>query len=48
LRFTTATNAAILMPSIPVFTVAAAALLGAERLTRRRIVGGLAVVSRRS
>ncbi len=39
LRFTTATNAAILMPSIPVFTVAAAALLGAERLTRRRLAG---------
>jgi len=39
LRFTTATNAAILMPSIPVFTVAAAALLGAERLTGRRIAG---------
>jgi drug/metabolite transporter (DMT)-like permease len=39
LRFTTATNAAILMPSIPVFTVAAAALLGAERLTRRRVAG---------
>lgn len=39
LRFTTATNAAILMPSIPVFTVAAAAILGAERLTARRIAG---------
>ena len=39
LHFTTATNAAILMPSIPVFTVAAAALLGAERLTRRRLAG---------
>ena len=39
LRFTTATNAAILMPSIPVFTVAAAALLGAERLTTRRVAG---------
>ncbi|MEO8196268.1 MAG: DMT family transporter [Thermoanaerobaculia bacterium] len=39
LRFTTATNAAILMPSIPVFTVAAAALLGAERLTARRVAG---------
>jgi drug/metabolite transporter (DMT)-like permease len=44
LRFTTATNAAILMPSIPVFTVAAAALLGAERLTRRR-VGGVALAA---
>ena len=43
LRYTTATNAAILMPSIPVFTVAAAAILGAERLTKRRVVGvGLA------
>jgi len=39
LRFTTATNAGILMPSIPVFTVAAAALLGTERLTRRRVAG---------
>ncbi len=39
LHYTTATNAAILMPSIPVFTVAAAALLGAERLTRRRVAG---------
>ena len=39
LRFTTATNAAILMPSIPVFTVAAAAVLGAERLTTRRVAG---------
>jgi drug/metabolite transporter (DMT)-like permease len=39
LRFTTATNAAILMPSIPVFTVAAAAILGTERLTERRIAG---------
>lgn len=45
LHFTTATNAAILMPSIPVFTVAAAALLGAERPTRRRLAGvGLAAV----
>ena len=39
LRFTTATSAAILMPSIPVFTVAAAAVLGAERLTKRRVGG---------
>lgn len=39
LHFTTATNAAILMPSIPVFTIAAGALLGAERLTRRRVAG---------
>lgn len=36
---TTATNAAILMPSIPVFTVLVAALGGVERLTPRRAVG---------
>ncbi len=42
---TTATNAAILMPSIPVFTVLVAAVLGVERLTKRRAIGvGLAVV----
>lgn len=39
LKFTTATNAGILMPSIPVFAVAAGALLGREKLDRTRIVG---------
>jgi drug/metabolite transporter (DMT)-like permease len=39
LRFTTATNAAILMPSLPVFAAAAAALLGIERLAPRRLAG---------
>jgi drug/metabolite transporter (DMT)-like permease len=42
---TTATNAAILMPSIPVFTVLVAAVLGVERLSKHRALGvGLAVV----
>lgn len=36
---TTATNAAILMPSIPVFTVLVAAVGGVERLTPRRAAG---------
>lgn len=41
---TTATNAAILMPSIPVFTVLVAAVLGVERLSPRRAAGvGVAV-----
>ncbi len=41
---TTATNAAILMLSIPVFVVAALVLSGQERLTPRRLLGvGLAV-----
>ncbi len=39
LSFTTATSAGILMPSIPVFTAAAAALLGVERVTGARLVG---------
>lgn len=39
LRFTTAINAAILMPSLPVFAAAAAALLGIERLAPRRLAG---------
>lgn len=39
LKYTTATNAAILMPSIPVFTAVAAAMLGIERLTRQRLLG---------
>ena len=39
LSHTTATNASILMPSIPVFTVAVAMAMGIERLTPRRAVG---------
>lgn len=39
LQYTSATNAAILMPSIPVFAVAAAAVLGIERVGWRRISG---------
>jgi len=45
LQHTTATNAAILMPSIPVFAVAVAALLRIESVGWRRIMGiALAVV----
>lgn len=45
LKLTTATNAGILMVSIPVFAAAAAALLGIERLDARRAMGiGLAVL----
>jgi drug/metabolite transporter (DMT)-like permease len=39
LRFTTAINASILMPSLPVFAVAAAALLGVEKVGPRRLLG---------
>jgi drug/metabolite transporter (DMT)-like permease len=39
LKFTTATNASILMTSIPVFAVAAAALMGVERITLNRLAG---------
>lgn len=39
LKFTTATNAAILMPSLPVFAVAAAAVLGIEVIGPRRLQG---------
>lgn len=39
LQFTTATNAAILMPSIPVFAVAVAALLRIEAIGWRRLLG---------
>jgi drug/metabolite transporter (DMT)-like permease len=39
LKFTTATNAGILMTSVPVFAVGAAALLGVERLTAHRLIG---------
>jgi len=42
LKFTTATNAGIIMPSIPVFTVAIAAIFGIERL-RMGQVGGIAL-----
>jgi len=45
LRYTTATNASILQPSLPVFAVAAAAVLGVERIGRRRLLGiGLSVI----
>lgn len=44
LRLTTAINASILQPSLPVFAVAAAAVLGIERIGPRRLVGiGLSV-----
>jgi drug/metabolite transporter (DMT)-like permease len=39
LQHTTATNAAILMVSVPVFAVAAAALLRVERIGPRRLLG---------
>jgi|HubBroStandDraft_3_1064219.scaffolds.fasta_scaffold06125_4 drug/metabolite transporter (DMT)-like permease len=39
LERTTATNASILMPSLPVFAVAVGALLGVERVGRRRLLG---------
>jgi drug/metabolite transporter (DMT)-like permease len=39
LKYTTATNASILMTSLPVFAVAAAAILGIERIEPRRLVG---------
>jgi len=39
LNFTTATSSAILMPSIPVFTAAAGAILGVERVRGRRLAG---------
>lgn len=45
LRFTTATNAAILMPSLPVFAVGAAALMRIERIERRRLTGILLSVA---
>lgn len=45
LRHTTATNAAILMPSLPVFAVAAASLLGIERVGPRRLAGILLSVA---
>jgi len=39
LRWTTATNAAILMPSIPVFAAAVAIAAGVERAVSRRLLG---------
>jgi drug/metabolite transporter (DMT)-like permease len=39
LNYTSATSSAILMPSIPVFTAGAAALLGIERIGGRRLLG---------
>ena len=39
LKYTTATNASILMTSLPVFAVATAALLGIEKIGPRRLVG---------
>jgi drug/metabolite transporter (DMT)-like permease len=39
LKFTTATNAAILMTSIPVFAVAAGAVMRVERVTVNRLAG---------
>lgn len=39
LHYTTAINAAILQPSLPVFAVAAAAALGVERIGPRRLFG---------
>jgi drug/metabolite transporter (DMT)-like permease len=39
LQRTTAINASVLMPSLPVFAVAAGALLGVETLGRRRLAG---------
>jgi drug/metabolite transporter (DMT)-like permease len=44
LAYTTATNAAILMPSIPVFAAGLGALFGIERIGPRRLAGiGLAI-----
>ncbi|HYU36136.1 MAG TPA: DMT family transporter [Thermoanaerobaculia bacterium] len=45
LQHTTAINASILMPSLPVFAAAAAALLGIERLAPRRLAGTLLSVA---
>jgi len=39
LKYTTATNASILMTSLPVFAVAAAAVLGIEKIESRRVLG---------
>jgi drug/metabolite transporter (DMT)-like permease len=45
LRLTTATNASILMTSLPVFAAATAMLLGIERLAPRRLAGILLSVA---
>ncbi len=45
LDFTTASNAAILMPSIPVFAIAVGALLKIERIGLRRLTGVLLTVA---
>lgn len=45
LRLTTATNASILMTSLPVFAAATAVLLGIERLAPRRLAGILLSVA---
>ena len=45
LELTTATNAAILMPSIPVFAAGLGAALGLERTSRARLVGILLAVA---
>jgi len=39
LKLTTATNASILMTSIPVFTIGIAALMGVDRITLNRLIG---------
>src|SRR3954453_15040396 len=39
LKLTTATNASILMTSVPVFTIGVAALLGVDRITPNRLAG---------
>lgn len=39
LKFTTATNASILMTSVPVFAIAAAAVIGVDRITASRLAG---------
>jgi drug/metabolite transporter (DMT)-like permease len=39
LKFTTATNASILMTSVPVFAIATAALMGVDRITANRLIG---------
>ncbi len=45
LKYTTATNASILMTSLPVFAVGAAAALGIEKLTAPRLAGILLSVA---
>ena len=45
LNFTTATSSAILMPSIPVFTAAAGALVGVEHVAGRRLGGIVAAAA---